>query len=187
MAEVTRLLIVEDDAPFASTLREAMRPRAEEVRVVSTIFEARAQIRDWKPNAVLLDVALPDGKATELLGDLCALQPLPHVIAISGAAVGEEGFLLRDGGVVAFISKPLALGQLEAIWHETLQKSPDLTLVARASVGKRPLKETEELIRAVMVREALVKSGGSRRGAAKLLKISRQLLQYILRKIFGRK
>lgn len=57
----------------------------------------------------------------------------------------------------------------------------DLTAVLRATVGARPLAEVEQAARRVMVMEALARTGGSKTAAAKLLQISRQLLQHILR------
>jgi hypothetical protein len=45
------------------------------------------------------------------------------------------------------------------------------------------IHDVEELARGTMVREALARSQGSRTGAARLLRVSRQLLQHILRGI----
>lgn len=63
---------------------------------------------------------------------------------------------------------------------ETLSRPPDLLPALRASAGQMPLHSLESFVRDTLVDEALAKSQGSVRGAAKLLRISRQLLQHIL-------
>ena len=64
-----------------------------------------------------------------------------------------------------------------------LAEPPDLTPYVRASVGIVPLQHIEEHVRHTMLQEALARSGGNRRGAARMLKVSRQLLQHMLRKL----
>ncbi|MBK7861855.1 MAG: hypothetical protein IPJ65_25220 [Archangiaceae bacterium] len=68
------------------------------------------------------------------------------------------------------------------VWRETLERPPDLTPHLRAAVGHLPLHQLEEQVRQTMVGEALGATQGSRSGAAKLLRISRQLLQHILKR-----
>ncbi len=177
---VRHLLLVEDSASLARVLEDALRSRAERITHVPTLAGARQVLRDAPPDAVILDVSLPDGTSDTLLEDLRAVEPLPHVIAISGSATAEQAFRLAAGGVRAFVPKPLDLARLEAVWSETLSRPPDLVLALRASTGQVPLHDLESVVRDTLVDEALAKSEGSVRGAAKLLRISRQLLQHIL-------
>lgn len=180
MGRARHLLLVEDSKRLASVLEDALRSRAERITHVTTLAAARQVLRDEPPDAVLLDVSLPDGTSDSLLADLQAVEPLPHVIAISGNATAEQAFRLASGGVRAFIPKPLDLARLEAVWTQTLARPPDLVHALRASAGQVPLHQLEGVVRNTLVDEALAKSRGSVRGAAKLLRISRQLLQHIL-------
>jgi two-component system response regulator RegA len=177
---VRHLLLVEDSESLAGVLVETLRSRAERISHVSTLAAARQVLREEPPDAVLLDVSLPDGTSDSLLEDLQAVEPLPYVIAISGSATAEQAFRLASGGVRAFVPKPLDLAKLEAVWTETLARPPDLVHALRASTGQVPLHDLESVVRDTLVDEALAKSQGSVRGAAKLLRISRQLLQHIL-------
>ncbi|MCP3062279.1 response regulator [Myxococcus sp. K38C18041901] len=180
MAMVQHLLLVEDSVSLARVLEEALAPRAHRITHVTTLAQAREALRTQPPDAVLLDVSLPDGTSDALLEDLLAVEPLPYVIAISGSATAEQAFRLAAGGVRAFVPKPLDLARLEDVWTRTLASPPELVPVLRASAGKVPLHHFEDLVRDTLVDEALARAKGSVRGAARLLHISRQLLQHIL-------
>jgi DNA-binding NtrC family response regulator len=172
--------VVEDSESLARALEEALRPHAGHITLAATLAEARRVLREQPPDAVILDVSLPDGTSDTLLEDLHAVEPLPHVIAISGSATAEQAFRLAAAGVRAFIPKPLDLARLEEVWTQTLSRPPDLVHALRASAGQVPLHQLESVVRDTLVDEALAKSRGSVRGAARLLRISRQLLQHIL-------
>jgi DNA-binding NtrC family response regulator len=177
---VQHLLIVEDSSGLARVLEDALRSRAERISHAPTLAAARHVLRSDPPDAVIMDVSLPDGSSDGLLEELRAVEPLPHVIAISGTATAEQAFRLAHGGVRAFVPKPLDLARLEKTWTETLSRPPDLVPALRASAGQVPLHRLEDVVRDTLVDEAMARSRGSVRGAAKLLKISRQLLQHIL-------
>jgi transcriptional regulator with PAS, ATPase and Fis domain len=63
-----------------------------------------------------------------------------------------------------------------------MSEPPDLAPHLKSAVGLVPIKSVEQTVRSTMVSEALARGGGSRRAAARVLSISRQLLQHILRK-----
>lgn len=177
-----RALVVEDDADLGAALCSWLAGRAETEHVAS-VSAARALIPAFCPALVLLDVHLPDGSALDVLAELEQLSPRPVVIAITGAAGPAESFALARRGVRAFAEKPLALPQLEELIDQTLAEIPSLEPVVRDLVGRMPAQEVEESVRRVLVEEALSRADGSRRGAARLLSVSRQLLQHWLRKL----
>jgi len=173
-------LIIEDDRALSSTLQVALARHARELKVATTILEARKQL-DPPPDVVLLDFALPDGNADALLEDLNGLQPLPAVIAMSGVCSTEEAFRLACIGVRAFLQKPFDLDALSRAWRHALTDPPDIGLSVRQAVGKMPLRDLEASVRRNMLVQALALANGSRRNAAALLRISRQLLQHMLK------
>ena len=131
---------------------------------------------------LLLDFELPDGNAFDVLARIRAAGPSPVLIAMSGAAGAEESFALAQRGVRAYLEKPVNLATLERVVDRALATPPDLDPHLRSTVGHRPVREVEEMVRQTMVEEALERSAGSRRGAARLLSISRQLLQHIIKR-----
>jgi two-component system response regulator RegA len=134
------------------------------------------------PDLLLLDVALPDGRAGDVLDAVRDLSPAPRIIALSGAAGPDESFALAARGVRLYLKKPINLAELEHAVKVALSEPPDLVPHVRSAVGLIPIQDVEEKVRATMVDEALARGKGSRRAAARALGISRQLLQHILRK-----
>jgi DNA-binding NtrC family response regulator len=57
----------------------------------------------------------------------------------------------------------------------------ELRAMVREGVGQMGVREAELVVRRTMVAEALARSGGNRRAAARMLGVSRQHLQHILR------
>ena len=178
----SRLLIVEDQPSLLRSMERALAPLAREVRCATTVAEAARQLADFAPEALILDVALPDGSAFDVLEALADHPGTPVVIAVSGTATPVDTFQLAQAGVRAFVQKPLTLEVVRAALLEAKERPPDVAPLLRAQVGHAPIHEIEDQVRSVLVDEALARSGGSKAGAARLLSISRQLLQHILRK-----
>ena len=177
---VDRVLVVEDDASLRRTLERTLSERYREVRSCGTRAEAEVVLREWSPELLLLDVQLPDGDAFDVLREAARHDPAPTVIAMSGEARSDQSFELAKLGVRVYLPKPLSSEAIDGALEEALSSPPDLSPHVRGVVGHRPIHEVEEEVRETMVQEALARTAGSRRGAARLLSISRQLLQHIL-------
>lgn len=176
-----RILIVEDNPALRRSLEEALLARAPTVVACGTVTEARELLARVRPDLLVLDVALPDGDAFDVLTAAQALEVAPVVVAMSGEAGPDQSFLLAQRGVRAYVRKPFALDALDRALDVALTTAPDLAPLVRAAVGHMPVRDVERDVRRTMVTEALARSGGSKNGAAKLLRISRQLLQHIVR------
>lgn len=176
-----RLLIVEDVSALRRSFEAALAPRARQVRSVGLASEARQLLRELRPDLLLLDVALPDGTAFDVLDEARAAAVSPAVVVVSGQAGPEATFRLAQLGVRAYVPKPVTAQALDDAVTRALTEPADLEPHVRAVVGRKPLQEVEHDVRSAMVREALGRTGGSRRGAARLLSVSRQLLQHVLR------
>lgn len=55
------MLIVEDEPLMGSLLAQALAVHNFEVRVAGNVHEARAEVRDFDPDGILLDISLGDG------------------------------------------------------------------------------------------------------------------------------
>lgn len=179
-----RALVVEDGERLRATVAEHLDPWATDVRTCGSITGAIDLVVGWHPDLLVLDFRLPDGDARELLRRMASNGPVPTVVAMSAFARPQESFELAGLGVRAYLQKPFSSLQFNDALTQALAPA-DLAPQLRDAVGKEGLQEMEERVRQTMVTEALKRAEGSRRGAARLLGVSRQALQHILRKLFS--
>jgi DNA-binding NtrC family response regulator len=179
---IERVLLVEDEASLRQTLERALSGRFSEVRAAASVAEAKSLLSEFEPDLVLMDVELGDGTALDVMRAVLERETVPLVVAMSGAAQPAQTFDLAQFGVRSFLPKPLDLKKLDAALDDAIARAPDLRAQVRAAVGQRPIHELEEEVRVTMLREALARAKGSRRGAAKLLHVSRQVIQHMLRR-----
>jgi DNA-binding NtrC family response regulator len=139
------------------------------------------QLLETDPRLVIVDVRLPDGRALDLVERAVQHRPAPVVVAMSGMASPEESFELAQAGVRAYVAKPIDVDEFTERIEAALNGAPQLDSFVAASVGHRPLRAVQGEVRQVMVDQALALSDGSRSGAARLLRISRQAVQQMLR------
>ncbi len=175
-----RILVVEDSESLARRFQEALAGHARVVERTGSLDEGWRLLQERRPQLVLVDVVLPDGTAIELVERSLTAPVVPTFVAVSGAADPDATFRLAELGVRGFLRKPVTLEALHIAIERAISAPPDLLPHLRASVGHRAVRQVEQEVRRVMVHEALARARGSRRGAARLLSVSRQLLQHIL-------
>jgi DNA-binding NarL/FixJ family response regulator len=102
-----RVLIVDDDAAFRRTIGAVLTARGYEIAgEASSLAEARLAIPRLNPDAVLLDVNLPDGNGISLAADLPPTRAsAPRVVLTSSDTRAAPERLIRGAGVAAFIPK----------------------------------------------------------------------------------
>jgi DNA-binding NarL/FixJ family response regulator len=116
---VRTVLLVDDHAGF----RELARALLEEggysvVGEAADGVTALAACRRLHPDAVLLDVHLPDMDGFALAAALGPEQPPPRVVLTSADEDERVGSLLRRSGALGFVPKAaLANSQIGALWE----------------------------------------------------------------------
>jgi DNA-binding NtrC family response regulator len=180
--QVQRVLVVEDKAELRRTLERVLLGRFPEVRSAARVAEAVALLESWRPDLLLLDVELPDGTAVDVMRAAMRCEAVPLAVAMSGRAAPAQSFELARLGVRTYLQKPLDLALLERALDDAIENPPDLQPFVRSVVGQRQIHEVQDEVRETMLREALGRARGSRRAAARLLRVSRQLVQHMLRR-----
>lgn len=180
LAQLKRVLIVEDDETLRRSLARVVRQWGAQVSEAGSIHEGIELLQE-NPDLLITDVALPDGDAFQLLERAAARRPAPVAIAVSGQTSTEDAFRLAQVGCRAFLEKPFQVDQLAERVQKALSEAPRIDALVAASVGRTPMRELQTEVRRVMVEQALAKAEGSRSGAARLLSVSRQAVQQMVR------
>ncbi|WP_324334057.1 response regulator [Baekduia sp.] len=108
MSDPVSVILVEDSLPMRQLL-VAYLERQDEVRVVGvaeTGEEFRALIDEQAPDAVVLDLGLPDSRGLDLLLHIQATSPSTAVVVFSGDSVSRRGGAMTMLGADAFVEKP---------------------------------------------------------------------------------
>jgi two-component system CheB/CheR fusion protein len=115
-----RVLVIEDNADAAESLKEALEFDAYEVELAFTGPEGLQRAREFGPDVVLCDIGLPgmDGydvarafRADEKLHDIA-------LVALTGYALAEDQRKAADAGFDRHLAKPPDLPTLERILAE---------------------------------------------------------------------
>jgi two-component system KDP operon response regulator KdpE len=119
---VTRVLVVDDEPQFLRALETNLRGAGYEVETATTAKEALAAAGLRPPDAIILDLLLPDGNGTEVSRELRAWSEAPIVLV---SAVGDEAEKIAalDAGADDYVTKPFAMGELLARLRAALRRA----------------------------------------------------------------
>ena len=107
------VLIVDDEPQFLRALATNIRGAGYEADTAATAEEALTKAGLRTPEAVILDLVLPDRSGTDVTRELRKWTDVPIVIV---SAVGEEDEKIQalDAGADDYVTKPFAVGELLA-------------------------------------------------------------------------
>src|SRR6266851_5580417 len=110
--QLPRILCVDDDPAILELLTDFFTLQGFDVLTATNGVEAFLQVKQWKPQAVVMDLFMPQLGGLGALGRMKALQPNTAVILISGVDTALD--LVAEAGltVTAALTKPLNLLQL---------------------------------------------------------------------------
>jgi DNA-binding response OmpR family regulator len=125
--EKKRILIVDDEAPFARMVKLNLeRTGAFEVRTENRAANAVVAAREFKPDLIILDVIMPNMDGGDVQGQIKrdrALRDTPIIFltaTVSKREAGEGG--LNSGGEL-FLAKPVSVENLVSRINERLRKA----------------------------------------------------------------
>jgi DNA-binding response OmpR family regulator len=119
-----KLLLVDDEVEFVSTLAERLALRGIDVRTALSGEEALRQIAADPPQVIILDVMMPGMGGLEVLQRVKAQNPEIRVILLTGIGNprdGAEGIRL---GAFDYLMKPLQIEELLEKVGAALKASP---------------------------------------------------------------
>jgi two-component system KDP operon response regulator KdpE len=116
-----RVLIVEDEPALLRALQINLRARGYEVTTSTAGREALVEAARRPPDAVLLDLGLPDLDGTEVIRQLRSSSLVP-VIVLSGRAGSGDKIGALDAGADDYVTKPFSMEELMARLRAALRR-----------------------------------------------------------------
>jgi two-component system KDP operon response regulator KdpE len=110
---VTRVLVVDDEAPMRRTLQIGLRAQGYEVLIAADGRTALQACREDAHDVVLLDLGLPDRSGFEVLRELRTWSEIP-VIVVSARHGSTDKVDALDLGADDYVTKPFGLDELMA-------------------------------------------------------------------------
>jgi len=109
------LLIVDDDQDLVDLMRDGFeRDGRFEIRTANNGFDAGMQVKEFRPDLVVLDVMLPDINGREVCQRVRSDRTMDTVkiLCISGMVEADKIADLRSAGANDFMQKPFSIDQL---------------------------------------------------------------------------
>jgi excisionase family DNA binding protein len=111
-----KILIVDDDAPFAEFLDTALSVKFNEleIKISHNGFDAGIQLKEFKPSIVLLDLMMPGIDGFQICQQIKQDPLLKHirVIAMSGDVNSKNKQKIIKAGAEACLEKPIKIDEL---------------------------------------------------------------------------
>ena len=117
-----RILVVDDEAQLVRALKTTLTSAGYDVETAATGEEALAAASFRPPDAIILDLVLPDIKGTDVCRELRRWSEVPIVVV---SAVGDEPEKIAalDAGADDYVTKPFAIGELLARLRAVLRRA----------------------------------------------------------------
>jgi DNA-binding response OmpR family regulator len=115
MSRAGSLLIVDDELQAADVVRDFLEEQGYAVTCASNGRDALVLASLARPDAVLLDIRMPERDGPEVLCDLVALDSSIPVVLVSGPDDEELACALLKAGAFDYVRKPFVLDNLQEV------------------------------------------------------------------------
>ena len=124
---MTRILIVEDDAPIREALRVALTAAGFEVGEAATGERAVEDAEQGGARLMLLDLNLPDVDGFTVIRRIRMFSEIP-IVVLSGRGAPRDKIAALDAGADDYVTKPFHTAELLARIRAGLRRGPDPAL-----------------------------------------------------------
>ncbi|GLZ33323.1 DNA-binding response regulator [Lentzea sp. NBRC 105346] len=145
-----RVLVVDDESTLAELMSMALRMETWDVRTALDGLTAVKTARDFRPDAVVLDVMLPDIDGLEVLKRIRAETPNVPVLFLTAKDAVEDRIAGLTAGGDDYVTKPFSLEEVVLRLRGLMRRTgvTEANAGARLTVGDLTLNEdTREVYR----------------------------------------
>ena len=123
MNEHRRILVVDDEPQITRVLRTSLAAQGYDIRVANNGDTALEIMKDWTPDLVITDLAMPNMDGLELCRKLRSGSQVP-IIVLSVKSEERTKVKALDLGADDYVTKPFAIGELLARVRANLRRVP---------------------------------------------------------------
>src|SRR5437868_8313984 len=117
------LLVVDDEPNVLYSLEKALASETLRVVTARTGRQGIEAVREQRPDAVILDVHLPDLSGLEACDEMRGIDPRLPVIVITAHAATETAIEAMKRGAFEYLLKPVDLHRLRGVVAQALELS----------------------------------------------------------------
>jgi DNA-binding NtrC family response regulator len=121
-----KVIIVDDEMEFASTLSERLILRNYDAKAVYCAEDAFAIARNNPPDVVLLDMKMPGMSGIEICTIIKQFNPFIQVIMLTGESESEIMPEIADKEVFDYVMKPVDIEELTGKIDSALKKATEI-------------------------------------------------------------
>jgi two-component system KDP operon response regulator KdpE len=132
------VLVIEDEPALLRALRINLRARGYDVAAAATGRDALAEARRRTPDAVLLDLGLPDIDGGNVIRELRGWSRVP-VIVLSGRAGSGDKIGALDAGADDYVTKPFDMEELLARLRAALRRGDQAPRDSTYRIGRHEI------------------------------------------------
>jgi two-component system, OmpR family, KDP operon response regulator KdpE len=129
---VTRVLVIDDEAPILRALRINLSARKFEVSTASDGASGLAAMARDRPDVLILDLGLPDMDGTDVIRGVRGWTSTP-IIVLSASGQESKKVAALDAGADDYVTKPFGMDELLARLRAAVRRAspaPDEPVVA---------------------------------------------------------
>ncbi|MDI6739481.1 MAG: response regulator [Candidatus Edwardsbacteria bacterium] len=115
-----RILVADDEANIRLLFEAVLGEEGHEVTFVATGREAVRKILKDEYDLLILDIKMPDMNGLEVVQKIRELKKPTPVIICSAYKHLEDDYIIKTGGVSAYLTKPVNILELKAKVSELL-------------------------------------------------------------------
>jgi two-component system KDP operon response regulator KdpE len=123
---MTRVLVIDDEAPILRALRINLAARQYEVAVAADGASGLAAMASQHPDVVILDLGLPDMDGTDVIRGVRGWSATP-IIVLSAAGQESQKVAALDAGADDYVTKPFGMDELLARLRAAVRRSRPAT------------------------------------------------------------
>ncbi len=123
MTDRKHILVVDDEPQITRVLRTTLSARGYDIRVAHDGESALELMKDWRPDLLLTDIAMPNMDGIELCRRVRSASDLP-IIVLSVREQEKAKVAALDAGADDYVTKPFSMDELLARIRANLRRAP---------------------------------------------------------------